>query len=108
MFGFLALQAGHVIANSYTLHHRIGSGQWVKRGVIRSKEGESVANGFDTVYQDLSGNSEPWKALPEYESTARSLYQLALTPEGTNTVDDSSPITFARTVSGNLCILRKR
>ena len=99
LIGFLALQASSVLADSYTLHHRIGSGDWSKRGIIRSAESSVVGNGPSALYEDLSGNIEPWKALPGYEATSRSFYQLALTPEGTNTVDDSAPITFARTVS---------
>jgi hypothetical protein len=103
LIGLIALQASYVIADSYTLHHRIGSGEWAKRGIIRSVEGNIAANAPGALYEDLSGNTEPWKALPGYESTSRSLYQLALTPEGTNTVDDSAPITFARTVSAFTC-----
>lgn len=92
--GLLAMPA-LALADRYTLHHRINlSSSWSKRGVITLNQ-----EGSGPIYQDLTGKDRPWDALTDYQADSPHLYQLALTPEGSDTVGHDSPITFARVVS---------
>jgi hypothetical protein len=89
----LALVSSTASASRHTLHHRLGtSSEWSPRGTITIDEA-----GASPAYEDLTGKTRPWDALPNYEEG--SLYQLALTTEGASSVDIDSPMTFARAVS---------
>lgn len=100
---FFAAAAGSCLAESYTVHHRLGTSKaWQKRGEIQTEVSSSAPDSKQSAflapaatYRDLTGDPYPWNTLQGYESWSEEPYQVALTSLD-GVVDDATPFTFVR------------